>query len=88
MPGQEPKTVGVNIFYDTGGKGIEKLLTFPIHASMMMLQSEGEAELANVSAENAANFDVADGPETAISAAPPSHRSGAAQSQVSNRRPT
>ena len=55
---------------------------------MMMLQSEGDAELANVSAENAANFEVADAPETAISAAPPSHRSGAAQSQVSNRRPT
>jgi len=55
---------------------------------MMMMQSEGEAKLANVSAENAANFDVAEAPETAISDAPPSHRSGAAQSQVSNRRPT
>jgi len=59
-----------------------------MHPTMMMMQSEAEAELANVSAENAANFDVADAPETAISDAPPSHRSGAAQSQVSNRRPT
>jgi hypothetical protein len=72
LPGQEPKTVGVNIFYDTGGKGIEKLLTFPIHPSMMMMQSEGEAELAIVSAENGANFDVADAPKP--QSAPHRHR--------------
>jgi hypothetical protein len=66
--GDEPKTVGVNIFYDTGGEGIEKLLAFPTHPSMM--QSQTEVEQANVPAENAADTDNDEAPEP-INEAPP-----------------
>jgi hypothetical protein len=69
---EEQNTVGVNIFYDTGGKGMEKLLTFPVHPSMT--QSESEVEQANVPAENAEDTGddkATEGPPEAISEAPP-----------------
>ena len=65
---EEPKTVGVNIFYDTGGQGMDQLLNFPIHPSMM--QHERELEQANVNAtETTDDAEVANAPE--ISDAPP-----------------
>jgi hypothetical protein len=73
---EEPKTVGVNIFYDTQGQGMAELLSFPKHASLVQHERELEQQ-ANVNAADADNGAVTNAAEPddavtdAISDGPP-----------------
>ena len=61
---EEPKKFGVNIFYDTQGVGIDQLLRFPKHQSLIDHERELEQANANAKPDDDA---VTEAPESEIS---------------------
>ena len=63
---EEPKTGGVHVYYDTGGVGIDQLLRFPKHQSLIDDERELAAEQANANAKPDDDA-VTEAPESEIS---------------------